>query len=110
MPDKDPASGFVNSLPPMRLVTRAAEGGDLVMRLLQRMIGQGGKPGNVGRPTPYDTLPEPERREYFNQQGVLGQQMRNANAPNARRVAGSPAGGPGASVTAPKPLQAPSPK
>jgi len=74
MPYEDPARGVAESLPGMALVKRAGQGGDIVLQLLQRMLGQGGTPGKQVA-DPFAQMSEDQRRAYFAQQGQLGQQM-----------------------------------
>ena len=69
---------FAKSLPPMRLLERASEGGNSLLDFLQRLQG---RPGNLRRP-PVDDLQqrrgqmsEPEYRKWLMEQRDTGQQM-----------------------------------
>jgi hypothetical protein len=77
---------FARSLPPMRFLERAGEGGDLVLQLLQKVLGQGKPKDDLQGKR--NQMSEPEYRAWLMKQGEMGQQMSDQS----------------------KPLQAPSPK
>lgn len=73
MPYNDPAKGVAESLPGMRLIQRAGEGGDVILQLLQRYLGQGKTPDALQKQR--GNMSEAEYRQWLAQQGQLGQQM-----------------------------------
>jgi len=86
MPYDDPAKGLAGSLPGMKLVERAGQGGDYLLQLLQQALGQGGQKDDLLQRR--GKMSEAEYRAYLSQQSQLGQQMSDQ----------------------PQPLKAPSPK
>ena len=76
----DPAEDFVKSLPPMVFLRKAAQGGGMVLDLLNKLQG---RPSELQRP-PIDDMKrqrgqmaEPEYRKYLADQMQRGQQMQS---------------------------------
>jgi hypothetical protein len=77
---------FARSLPPMKFLQRAGEGGDYILQLLQKALGQNAPKDDLLQRR--GKMSEPEYRAWLMKQGEMGQQMSDQS----------------------KPLQAPSPK
>ena len=74
----DPSERVARSLPAMRLIERAGEGGNSLLDFLQRLQG---RPGNLRRPPTDDLqrqrgqMSEPEYRRYLTDQLRQGQEL-----------------------------------
>jgi hypothetical protein len=73
MPYEDPTKGLVGSLPGIKLIERAGQGGDALLQLLQQALGRGGPKDDMLKQR--GKMSEAEYRAYLAQQGQLGQQM-----------------------------------
>jgi hypothetical protein len=79
MADKYVGEDLVRSLPPMQLLQRASEGGDIVLQLLNKVLGQGKPVDNLQGKR--NQMSEPEYRNWLLQQRQLGQQMSEQQQP-----------------------------